>query len=233
MVLAKTSGACVPGNFGWLVNVGTTASPVDSYCPISGHVENQPDGFRTSLNDQGYLYDWQVYNRNLGGSGAGWLSVSLAVEPSPTANPQVSDYVDYSNTTTVNSWSALIQSDQYGNGNKINNSNQDGFESRTYVGYLRCGTDGTETVVAGDIKPMIQSFCWTERPESASTNEYETTGKHLTTPETYEWTPYNENEACSAYVCKKLVSENCNAVIGKSGRKRSIPLLSFWQPSPE
>lgn len=232
MVLSRTSGSCQPGNFGWRCNVtDDTPTEVPSYCPISGYVFPEPTGFKGLLSPYGYEMGYDLYLRNDGGTGDPWMWTTLKVEPAIGSSAQVTDYNDYNNTGSVDTWIGNISTDQYCNGSEINNTITDGFFTRTFAGYIQVETDGTEDATPDP--PLIMSWCWREEPASTGVKEYETTGKHQVTPATYEFTPYDENEACSAYVCKRLAAENCNSLLGKESRLRSTPLLSYWVTSPE
>ena len=215
MAITFTSGYVPHTDAGWVI------TGVNTYYPIAGAVMPQPKGFKDTK-EIGYKYIWRSYLEHDGGTGGFTVQSGLNVDEN-----SVVGYDTESSGTSTSAWRPANNTELYNNGNQVNNATFDGYDFRVWSGEVKVKYEGTATPGS---TPIVLAFNSNESPDNSSSDSFEITGNHAATPATYEWTPYDENESCSAFICKRVGSENVNTIHGKSWRSRTIPLFGYRYP---
>jgi len=71
----------------------------------------------------------------------------------------------------------------------------------------------------------IQALYVKRIPDDANVEYIETTGVLKTGGGAYEWSPYQENESCSAFIMKEVAVNNTLIANGKTFEWRTYPLV--------
>lgn len=220
-IISKVAGSCTLGNNGWAYTDTAT------YIPVSGCVYPQPDGLKETDN-LGYKVNWRVHNLDAGGSSF-VRNHLLNIE-----NKQVFDEISVSGDSVVDDWSTVSDTGEYNNGSyTMHVPNNKQYDFATWLGSIAVDYDGTKNQPAGEFPPRVMAMNIADDRDSSYSGIFETTGKHSPTPVANAWTPFDSNESCSAYICKKVHAENMNILNSNSSRSRTIVFSSYYVATPE
>lgn len=219
MTISPTAGSMTQDNSGWEI------TDSDTYIPIGGVVHQQPDGFRSD-SQYGYLQNWRIYFQDAGGT-AYSRTAELDID-----NKQVTDTIEQTTDSPVNAWQLESESGQKSNGKFAMTVPIDKqYDFSTWKAHIKVFYEGTKA--ASTNPPLALAFQSIEDPDAGSSDIFEETGLHSASPATYEWTPYMENESCSAYLTRRIAGKNTTIMNGKSDRGIPTPLYGYWQATPE
>lgn len=220
-VIAKTYGAKQANLNG--VEITDSAS----YIAANGCVYPQPQGIATDQK-RGYNVDWDVYFDDHGGTSF-FRSASINLN-----NGAVRSTQQLLSDSAYSGWTGPGALDQKNNGStSMSVPTNKQYEFYTWSGNASAYYTGVPVSTPGTIPPRVMALRVADSPDTTLSGDIESTGKHDTTPRPNAWTPFDSNESCSAFVCRKIAAENTNALNINSQRSQTLPVFGYWITAPE
>lgn len=212
MTLSPTSGYILPSEMRahYEVRTGTESR----FLALDIINRPQPDGARDD-DKYGYLQDVKIKYNDGGGT------TSLDRQNQIKFIKARADFEE-TGSSAVTTWSDFEETDQKTNGSKVVISGTpSGIDLRLEKGIFSSYYTGT----GGTFGTSIDAIQIERVPDNLSSNQIETTGAHKDTPDTLEWTPFDENECCSAFIMKELVVTNTQVINANTSESRTYPIF--------
>jgi hypothetical protein len=212
MVMAATSGNVTSNKFGFVPNTALYGSTSGYQFSFGGIVHNQPVNWRESVNRRGYDVSMRVWIADDSGTGLRDVQVSTTINDAEcqlnVIGPTTDAYKHAWYTSSTNGNVSGVQQPDLG-------------DSATTV-KAQYGISESFSSASVELRMM-----YLESDNSVEPTEdfFEVTGIHDPSGLTNAWTPFDENETCSAFAMKTLVCHNTNRVTKETKPAYTIPLF--------
>lgn len=172
----------------------------------------QPNGVRDG-SQYGYDQSLRLKYEDAGSTGVMHRNNALKIDGAFAEH-------QYSSASALDLWSSPESLDSKTNGRMVT-SKQSGIDLRVATGTFTSNYTGT----SNPFQTSINAISLQRIPDNTNTNHLELTGNYKASPSSYAWTPFDENEAASAYVMKEIVVNNTLVVNTHTSEYRTYPVI--------
>jgi hypothetical protein len=227
MAISATAGNVTSARFGFRPGSASISAGWNyNYLTFGGVTYRQPRVYREDPNDPGYIVDAEIYLMDDtldGGNQGAARRVNLDFNKGDAL-------VTFSEPTVgqgyVHTW---VENETETDGQPMGQGATPWGDSYTNVRNMGCeleaGIKANTVFDQVEIRTVFVDFENTDETNfTGGDNSFEITGIHPESSGSYDWSPMDANESCSAFVAKALACENMNTAVKKTRPAWSIPL---------
>lgn len=220
MTLSGTAGHMTPGKFGF--RFGDTDASGDgpsTWFVHGGRVFMQPQEYRDKQAVPGYEIDSQY-----------WVMIDVTtythdvwIEDSVNLGESVM-VMERDGSTSLNNWIADSTADEHVSTKKVKSWKDSEVKPRIMGGMVKCASDGS-TGAEQATRAVYAMWVEAKNDTDPTTDDVMVSGVHPDTGATAnDWSPFDANESCSAWVMYRLQGKNPNRIVAETKPAWTLPL---------